>query len=98
MTLALFAVAVAFGLAGVVAWPRVRRHLHWRRHCLRLAAAHGLSAEQSRWLWRMGRRIAPELPVVVFVRPSVLHDAMASGELSADEHRALHHRLFGASH
>lgn len=96
MTVALVAVVAAFGLAAVLAWPRLQRHLHWRRHCLRLAAVHGLSPEQAQWLWRVARRVAPELPVVVFVRPSVLHDAMASGDLSADEHRALRHRLFGA--
>jgi hypothetical protein len=97
MTLVLLAVGLMFGVAAVLAWPGLRRHLHWRRHCLHLAGMHGLSTEQAQWLWRRARRVAPELPILVFVRPSLLHEAMANGELSADEHRALHHRLFGGS-
>jgi hypothetical protein len=77
-----------------LAWPRLRPYLHWRRHCLQLAAILGLSPEQARSLWNVARRAAPELPIAVFVRPSLLQQAVVRGDLTTSAAAAMQERLF----
>lgn len=77
--LALLAVVVTVRLG----WPRARVWWEWRRHCRRLARRHGLSEAQASLLWRLARRTTPKLPLLVFVRPSLL--ARAEHELDASE-------------
>ncbi len=94
---ALLAAAAVVAVASCLAWPRLRRFLHWRRHCLQLAAIHGLSAGQARTMWKLAWRVSPELPLAVFVRPSLLQQAVVRGEITTGEAAALQERLFCGS-
>lgn len=43
-----------------------------------LAAANGLDAEQTAFLWQLARAVVPDQPCLVFVRPSLLDGAAAT--------------------
>jgi hypothetical protein len=60
-----------------------------------LAAQNGLSRAEARLCWRLGCQLAPELPLAMFVRPSLWEAAVATGRLERVLAAALTHRLFG---
>ena len=76
----------------VLVWPRLVWLRRTRARHERLAAANGLSAEETAWLWRVARRASPRRPEVAFVRPAVL---MTSGpDVDAVMAAQVHDKLF----
>lgn len=68
-------VAVALGLL----WPRLAAWMRGRSAYLRLAEANALTPRQRRWLWQLARRVCPEQPALVFVRPSLFEESGVAG-------------------
>lgn len=76
-------VAVLLALVvGAALAPGLHRQREWRRHVTTLARQHGLDAAATQLLWSLAWRLAPHLPVLVFVQPSLLQRGIA--ELGAD--------------
>lgn len=76
--LVLVLLAAALGL--IATWPRITWHLRARGLHRRLARASDLDHDESGWLWRWARRVSPERPELVFVRPSLLQSGGVGGE------------------
>lgn len=82
MTLAIVAVMALLLLGvGAAMAPSLGRQRHWRRHVTTLARKHGLDASETQLVWSIARRLAPKLPLLVFVQPSLLQRGT---ELGAD--------------
>lgn len=74
--------------------PDARTLRQQRRVHRALAAANGLDDDESQALWRIAREAGLADPVLVYVRPSLLHaDAVTCA--SAAVVAALHRKLFG---
>lgn len=92
--LLLAALALAAIAVREFASPAARqRRARWRRHRM-LAAANGLTDDETRALWRLARTARLAEPAVAFVRPSLLDSGHA--ELDGDTLAALRRKLFGA--
>lgn len=91
----LVGVALAGGALAFLATARSWRSAAARRQCRELAARSGLTSAETTLVWRLGHRLSPEMPLLVFVRPSLL--AMAEPQFGADPAavRAIHAKLFG---
>lgn len=72
MNLVWLALVLVVVVAVPMAWPHVYQWWTWRQRVTTLARRHGLDAEQTRLVWLAGRRLAPQLPLLVFVQPSLL--------------------------
>jgi hypothetical protein len=96
MSWVLLTVALALVVALPWAGPRLRAWWRWRRHCLQLARRHGLDAAAAALVWRLGRRLAPECPLLVFVRPSLLARAVDELGIEPAAVAALQQQLFSA--
>ncbi|MFN7591244.1 MAG: hypothetical protein ACK501_00945 [Planctomycetota bacterium] len=72
MNLVWLALVLVVVVAVPMAWPHLRQWWMWRQRVTTLARRHGLDAEQTRLVWLAGRRLAPQLPLLVFVQPSLL--------------------------
>lgn len=94
LTLVLLLVAVSASALVVqqCASPRARRRRAGLRVHRQLAAANGLDAEQTAFLWQLARAVVPEQPCLVFVRPSLLDGAAATAP--EELVRAIRRRLF----
>lgn len=82
MTYVLVAVVLSALVVGAALAPGLSRQRHWRRHVATLAQKHGLDAGETQLLWSIAWRLAPHLPLLVFVQPSLLQRGVA--ELGAD--------------
>lgn len=93
MTWELLAAGLVLGAAAAVWWsPSARRWRAAKRLHAAFAAASGLTAEQSAWLWRVARQRRLDEPLLVFLRPSLLAEAPGLGAAARAELRS---RLFG---
>lgn len=82
MTIVVVAALVLALVVGIVLAPGMSRQRHWRRQLATLAQKHGLDAGETQLLWSIAWRLAPHLPLLVFVQPSLLQRGAA--ELGAD--------------
>lgn len=84
-------------LAAVVVptlWPRLAAWQRDRRQCLELARGSGLDASEARLAWRLARLATPQLPLAVFVRPSLWDVAVARTGASPASVAAIRAKLF----
>ena len=85
-------------LAAVVVpilWPRLAAWQRDRRQCVELARGSGLDAGETRVVWRLARLATPQLPLAVFVRPSLWDVAVARTGASPAIVDAIRTKLFG---
>jgi hypothetical protein len=78
-------------LAGLAARSRLRPP---RALLSSLAARHGLTRKQARLCWRLGCRLAPTLPLSMFLRPSLWEVALVTGRVDAATAASIRARLF----
>lgn len=75
-------------------WQRLRARPE-RAQLTAFEDANGLSRADAKLCWRLGVELAPDLPLSIFVRPSLWEAAVAQGRIEATRASAIVARLFG---
>lgn len=94
MNLVWLALVLVVVVAVPMAWPHLHHWWTWRQRVTTLARRHGLDAEQTRLVWLAGRRLAPQLPLLVFLQPSLLVRAEKELQFEPAAIEALRARLY----
>lgn len=95
--LLLLAIATAAGLfLPRVLSKRACAQRRWLRTHQQLASANGLSAAESRLLWRIGVGAGLDNPALVFVRPTLFESRAAMAQIDPQVVTAIRSKVFGS--